>query len=48
MSGPARTTARRTAALTSDPYDVRREQALRVQKGIYLLFGILEGLWQLD
>jgi hypothetical protein len=43
-SGPARTTAHQTESFTSDPYAVRREGTLRVQKGIYLLFGILEGL----
>ena len=43
-SGPARTTAHQTETFTSDPYAVRREGTLRVQKGIYLLFGILEGL----
>jgi YggT family protein len=42
--GDASTTARQTASFTSDPYAVRREQAIRIQKGIYLLFGILEGL----
>ena len=42
--GPARTTAHQTETFTSDPYAVRREGTLRVQKGIYLLFGILEGL----
>jgi len=43
-SGPAGTTAHQTETFTSDPYAVRREGTLRVQKGIYLLFGILEGL----
>ena len=43
-SGPARTTAHQTETFTSDPYAVRREQAIKIQKGIYLLFGILEGL----
>jgi uncharacterized protein YggT (Ycf19 family) len=43
-SGPARTTAHQTETFTSDPYAVRREGTLRIQKGIYLLFGILEGL----
>ena len=43
-SGPARTTAHQTETFTSDPYAVRREGTLRVQKGIYLLFGILGGL----
>ncbi|WP_423223371.1 YggT family protein [Candidatus Amarolinea aalborgensis] len=40
----ARTTAQQTETFTSDPYAVRREGTLRVQNGIYLLFGILEGL----
>ncbi len=43
-SSPARTTAHQTETVTSDPYAVRREGTLRIQKGIYLLFGILEGL----
>ena len=43
-SGPVRTTAHQTATFTSDPYAVRREQTIKLQKGIYLLFGILEGL----
>jgi len=43
-SSPARTTAQQTATFTSDPYAVRREQTIKLQKGIYLLFGILEGL----
>jgi len=43
-SGPAGTTAHQTETFTSDPYAVRREQTIRIQKGIYLLFGILEGL----
>jgi len=43
-TGPARTTAHQTETFTSDPYAVRREGTLRIQKGIYLLFGILEGL----
>jgi len=43
-SGPARTTAHQTETFTSDPYAGRREGTLRVQNGIYLLFGILEAL----
>ncbi len=43
-SDPAHTTAHQTETFTSDPYAVRREGTLRVQNGIYLLFGILEGL----
>ena len=38
------TTAHQTETFTGDPYAVRREGTLRVQGGIYLLFGILEGL----
>ena len=41
-SDPARTTAYQTETFTNDPYAGRREGTLRVQKGIYLLFGILE------
>ena len=43
-SNPARTMAYQTETFTSDPYAVRREQTIKIQKGIYLLFGILEGL----
>ena len=43
-SVPAGTTAHQTETFTSDPYAVRREQTIKIQKGIYLLFGILEGL----
>lgn len=43
-SGPARTTAQQTATSSSDPYAARREQTIKLQKAIYLLFGILEGL----
>ena len=43
-SGPAGTMAHQTETFTGDPYAVRREQTIRIQKGIYLLFGILEGL----
>ena len=43
-SDPAITTARQTATFTSDPYEVRREGAIKIQGGIFLLFGILEGL----
>jgi len=43
-SSPAGTTAHQTETFTSDPYAVRREQTIKIQKGIYLLFGILEGL----
>ena len=43
-SVPAGTTAHQTETFTNDPYAVRREQTIKIQKGIYLLFGILEGL----
>ncbi len=43
-SDPVRTTAHQTETFTGDPYAVRREETLRVQRGIYLLFGVLEGL----
>jgi len=43
-SGPAGTTAHQTETFTNDPYAGRREGTPRVQNGIYLLFGILEGL----
>ena len=40
----ARTTAHQTETFTGDPYPVQSEATLRVQGGIYLLLGILEGL----
>jgi uncharacterized protein YggT (Ycf19 family) len=43
-NGSARTTAHQTETYTSDPHAGRRERARRIQGGIYLLFGILEGL----
>ena len=43
-SGPARTSAHQSETFTSDPYAGRRAGTFRVQNGIYLLFGILEGL----
>lgn len=43
-SGPVRTTAHQTETVTSDPYAVQREQTIKLQGGIYLVFGILEGL----
>ena len=43
-NGLASTTAHQTETFSGDPYAVRREGALRLQGGIYLLFGILEGL----
>ena len=43
-NGLAGTTAHQTETFTGDQYAVRREGTLRVQRLIYLLFGILEGL----
>jgi len=43
-SGPAYTTTQQTASTTSDPYAVRRERTNKLQKGIYMVFGILIGL----
>ena len=43
-SGPAHTTAHQTETYSSDPYAIRRDNASRFQKVIYLLFGILGGL----
>jgi YggT family protein len=43
-SGPAGMMAHQTETFTGDPYAVRREQTIKIQKAIYLLFGILEGL----
>ena len=43
-NGPTRTTAHQTETYTSDPHAARREGTRRIQDGIYLLFGILEGL----
>jgi hypothetical protein len=43
-SGSASTTAHQTETYTSDPHAVQREGTRRIQGGIYLLFGILEGL----
>src|SRR6187549_2350300 len=34
----------RIETIATDPYDRRRDTALRVQQGIYLIFGIIEGL----
>jgi YggT family protein len=43
--GPARTTAYQTQTdTTTDTHAVRREVIRKIQGGIYLLFGILEGL----
>jgi len=41
---PALTTAHQTESFTGDPYAARREGTRKIQSGIYLLFGILEGL----
>jgi uncharacterized protein YggT (Ycf19 family) len=43
-TGAAGTTAHQSETFTSDPYAGRREGTFRIQNGIYLLFGILEGL----
>ena len=43
-SGPAGTTTHQTETSSGDPYAVRRDLPLKVQNGIYLLFGILAGL----
>jgi YggT family protein len=43
-NGSAGTTAHQTETYTSDPHAARREGTRRIQGGIYLLFGILEGL----
>jgi hypothetical protein len=43
-NGAAGMTTHQTETSTGDPYAVRRDLPLRVQNGIYLLFGILEGL----
>ena len=37
-------TTHQTETSSGDPYAVRRDLPLKVQNGIYLLFGILEGL----
>ena len=34
----------RVETIATDPYDHRRDSALRLQQGIYLVFGIIEGL----
>jgi uncharacterized protein YggT (Ycf19 family) len=34
----------RVETISTDPYDRRRDSALRLQQGIYLIFGIIEGL----
>jgi YggT family protein len=43
-SGSASTTAHQTETYTSDPHAARREGTSRIQRAIYLVFGILEGL----
>jgi len=43
-SGPAGTTTHQTETSSGDPYAERRDRPLKVQNGIYLLFGILGGL----
>jgi YggT family protein len=41
---PAQVASERVEAMSTDPYDRRRDTALRLQQGIYLVFGIVEGL----
>src|SRR5215212_3334767 len=43
-SAPAEVASERVEAISTDPYDRRRDTALRLQQGIYLIFGIIEGL----
>ena len=43
-NGAAGMTTHQTETSSGDPYAVRRDLPLKVQNGIYLLFGILEGL----
>jgi YggT family protein len=42
--GSTGVTTQQTVTSTGDPYAVRRDLPLRVQNGLYLLFGVLEGL----
>ena len=44
MNGATGMTTHQTETSSGDPYAVRRDLPLKVQNGIYLLFGILEGL----
>jgi YggT family protein len=41
---PAGVASERVETISTDPYDRRRDTALRLQQGIYLIFGIIEGL----
>jgi YGGT family len=41
---PAGVSSERVEAIATDPYDRRRDTALRLQQAIYLIFGIIEGL----
>ena len=41
---PAQVASERVEAISTDPYDRRRNTAFRIQQGIYLIFGIIEGL----
>jgi len=43
-NGAAGMTTHQTETSSGDPYAVRRDLPLRIQNGIYLLFGILEAL----
>ena len=43
-TGAAGMTTHQTETSSSDPFAARRDLPLRVQNGIYLLFGLLEGL----
>jgi len=43
-NGAAGTTTHQTETASGDPYAVRRDLPLKVQNGIYLLFGLLGGL----
>jgi YggT family protein len=44
MRNSTPTTAYQTETTTGDPFAARRTRVLKLQQGIYLLFGILEGL----
>ena len=43
-NGTTGVTTQQTVTSSGDPYAVRRDLPLRVQNGLYLLFGVLEGL----
>lgn len=40
----AEVASERVETISTDPFDRRRDTALRLQQGIYLIFGIVEGL----